>query len=548
MKDQLMSFSGQTSCLPYVIRRPAIIPRMETSSGLQRIARSAVLVMIGMVLSNLIGLARTTLLASLFGTGFALDSFLAANRVPEMIFNLVAGGALASAFVPMYMDFLVRQDRSSADRLASSIATWLFTSLGACSLLCAIWPEPILHWLIVPGFSPEQVHATADLLRILLLSPILFGFSGLLMGVLNSHHRFFFSAIAPMFYPLGQIFGAVVLAPTMGVSGLAWGAVLGAFLHLAVQLPAWFALRSRFRPSWGRDMPAVREVVRLMAPRLVGQSAVQFNFMVNLFLASTQPSGSITAVQLGWSLMMMPEIAIAQAAAVAALPSFSAQASRGEYEALRTSLVALLRAVFFLALPASLGLILLGDSLVRVIFERGAFNARSTEMVTWALSLYAAGLFSHSLLEVLTRGYYALKDTLTPVIFSTVGVGVNIVLSILFVYLFGAIGWLPLGGLALATTLASVIETSILMILLRRRLGGLLDAAARSSFLQTIAASGVMSAALIAWRFGTGSGAPALVALGGMGLGVLVYGVVAWRIGSHEARSLWGIVRNRLRI
>jgi putative peptidoglycan lipid II flippase len=526
---------------------PAIIQRMPSSTGLQRIARSATLVMLGMVLSNLIGLVRTTLVASAFGTGPALDSFWAANRVPELIFNLVAGGALASAFLPTYTDFLVRKDRAGADRLVSAIATWLFVCLSASSLLCALWAEPILQWLIVPGFSADQVHATAGLLRILLLSPALFGISGLLMGVLNAHQRFFFSALAPMFYPLGQIFGAVVLAPTMGVAGLAWGAVLGACLHLTVQLPAWFALRSRFRPTWGAGQPAVGQVMRLMTPRLIGQSAVQLNFTVNTILASTQPFGSITALQLAWSLMMMPEIAIAQAAAVAALPSFSAQASRGELDALRTSMVSLLRGVFFLALPASVGLIFLGEPLVRLIFERGQFNARSTEMVTWALYFYAAGLFSHSLLEVLTRGYYALKDTLTPVIYSTLGVALAIVLSIVFSYAFTSLGWMPLGGLALGTTLASIMETSILAVLLRRKMGGWLDRPAWASFLRTILASILMAAALMGWRSISGTFSPAVVALGGIAIGILAYGIASWVTGSPEAKSIMGVLGKALR-
>jgi putative peptidoglycan lipid II flippase len=520
---------------------------MTTSTATNRIARSAGVVMIGMVLSNLIGLARTTLVASAFGTGPALDSFWAANNVPQIIFNLVAGGALASAFIPTYTDFLMQNDRAGADRLVSAIATWLFVILSLSSLFCAWFAEPILRWLIAPGFSAEQIQSAAGLLRILLLSPTLFGLSGLLMGVLNSHHRFFFSALAPMFYPLGQIFGAVVLAPSMGVAGLAWGAVLGSFLHLVVQIPSWTALHSRFRPTWGTDLPAVRQVMRLMAPRLVGQSAVQLNFTVNTILASAQPAGSITAVNLAWSLMLMPEIAIAQAIAVAALPTFSGQASRGEFEQLRTSLTTILRAVFFLALPASLGLILLGEPLVRWIFERGEFNAQSTNMVTWALYFYAAGLFSHSLLEVLTRGYYALKDTLTPVVFSTLGMGIAILLSIFFSRAFVSVGWMPHGGLALGTTLASLVETTILIILLRQKLGTLMDSDAWSSVLRTLLASILMGIALLAWRYYSGAFASIIIALGGIMVGLFTYATTAWLAGSPEARNLLTIACRRLR-
>ena len=518
------------------------------STAVRGIARAAVVVMVGMVISSVVGLLRQILIARFFGTGAAFDAFNTANRLPDFLFNLIAGGALASAFIPTYTGFLSSSDFRGAGRLASAIASWIFVLLISASCLAWIFAYPLVHFLLAPGYTdPDQIQTTVSLLRILILCPTFFGLSGLVMGILNAHRRFFFSAIAPVFYQLGMIAGLMLLAPRWGIYGLAWGAVAGAMLHLTIQLPALLSLRINLRPMLDATNPAVRTVVRLMAPRLLGQSAVQLNFLVNAILASSQPAGSLSAITWAFSLMMMPEIAVAQASAIAALPTFSAQASQGRTDVMRSSLASVLRAVFFLALPASVGLMILATPIVRIVFERGSFDARSTQMVAWALVFYAAGLTAHSMEEILVRAYFALQNTLTPASVSVGGMVLNVALSLLLVGVFSAAGWMPHGALALANTLATIAEMTVLIVILRRKFQGLLDRDGWLSLGRTVISSAAMAAALLLWVQMLPSESKWVVGLGGISAGLVVYAGVSLAIGSQEARSTLRTVAAKIR-
>jgi putative peptidoglycan lipid II flippase len=522
---------------------------MESSpSAARSITRSAFVVMVGLVLSNVVGLLRDILVTRAFGTGADYDSFNAANRLPEFLFFLMAGGALASAFIPTYTAFLVAEKRRDADRLASAVGSWIFLLLAAGSALCAVFAPQLVERVIAPGYTdPDQVRKTIALLRILLICPAVFGISGLMMGILNAHQRFFFSALAPTFYSLGWIAGVLLLAPSMGIFGLAWGVVLGAVMHLAVQLPALLSLRSALRISLDAADPAVRNVVRLMAPRVIGQSAVQLNFLVNTFLTSGQPAGSLSAITLAFKLMLMPEIAVAQAAGTAAFPTLSAQFSRGQIDPMRSTVVSVLRGVFFLALPAAVGLFVLARPIVRMVFERGAFDAHSTDMVSWALMFYALGLVAHSLLEVLARAFYAMQDTASPVAVSVGGMALNVVLSLLLIAVFTAAGRMPHGALALANSLATVVEMAVLVLLLRRKIRWLMDRSAWLSIGRTILASALLGAALWIWGGAMQSVSLWILGFGGIAGGMAVYIAASLLLGSTEAASALRTIIARLR-
>jgi putative peptidoglycan lipid II flippase len=410
-----------------------------------------------------------------------------------------------------------------------------------------LFAPALVRGLIAPGFTqPDQIQKTVTLLRILFLCPFFFGLSGLVMGILNSHRRFFFASLAPMFYPLGMIIGIGLLVPRWGIYGLAWGAVLGSILHLSIQLPALFALHSKYRLTLDYTNRYVRNVVRLMAPRLLGQAAVQLNFLVNTILASAQPVGSLSAITWAFSLMMMPEIAVAQAGAIAALPTLSAQASQGQWESMRISLVSVLRVVFFLALPASVGLIVLSRPIVQMVFERGSFDSHSTDMVTWALVFYAAGLVAHSMVEVLVRAYFALQDTYTPAVVSVGGMVLNVALSILLVRVFSNAGWMPHGGLALAVTLATMVEMTILILILRRKMNGWMNRSSWISFGRTCLSSAVLAVVLWLWLQACGSASKWIVGLGGVFIGLTVYGVLNLLLGSPEEKAVIRSVEGRL--
>ncbi len=513
----------------------------------RQIARAAGVVMAAFVVSNLTGLLRQILVSDAFGTGGEIDAFNAAARFPDLLFQLVAGGALASAFVPTFTGYLAREDRSGAWQLASAVLNLVILVLTIISLAAWFFAPQIAQRILVPYFSPAQQALTAALLRIMLLATVIFGVSGLLMGTLNAHQRFLLPALAPTMYWLGMIFGVLFLVPRSGIHGLAWGAVLGAGLHLAIQLPGLARLGGRYFPTLGLHLPAVREVARLMAPRLLGVAVVQLNFLVNTILASGQPEGSLTAITLAWAIMTMPQVVIAQAIAIAALPTFSAQVARGEQDEMRGSLAATLRGVLLLSVPAALGLIVLRTPVVALLFQRGQFGGLSTDLVAWALLWYAAGLVAHSMVEILSRAFYALHDTRTPVLVGAGAMSLNVILSIGFASLFVRVGWAPHGGLALANSFATTLEAVVLLVLMRRRLAGLDGNRLLAGAGSAAAAAGVMVLALWIWLSRMGGLSPAVAGGGGVLLGGLVYGLAVLALRVPEARLLVGLVRERFR-
>lgn len=502
--------------------------------------------MAAFLLSNLTGLVRQILIAQAFGTNRALDAFTVAQRFPGILFDLVAGGALASAFVPAFTTLLTRDQRASAWRLASGVLTLAALLLALISAISAGLAPSVIRW-IGAGLPPAEQALAADLLRILLLAPTIFGVSGLLMGILNAHQHFLLPALAPSFYWLGMIFGLVVWVPTQGVHGLAWGAVLGAGLHLAVQLPGLRGLpERRLRLSLDLGNPAVREVIRLMGPRLLGVAAVQLNFVVNTALASYLAGGA-SALEYAWRIFTMPQVIIAQGIAIAALPAFSTMAARGETGAIRASLADTLRLVLFLTLPATIGLLLLGEPVIALFFQRGRFDAASTALVAWALTFYTLGLVSHSVVEIVARAYYALKDTWTPVWVGASAMGINLGLSLALAAGFTQLGWAPHGGLALANTLATTAEMIVLVVLMRRRLGGLALGRLWPGVWRAALAAGVMGAGGLAWLAGTAGASPWVIGLGGVAVLGAVFWLTAYALGSPDARQLPDLALKRLR-
>lgn len=519
----------------------------QPASANRQIARAAGTVMAAFVLSNLVGLLRGILIYRAFGTSAELDSFNAANRVTEVLFNLIAGGALGSAFIPTFTGFLTRGDKPGAWKLAASIANILVVALTAVSALAAVFaPQVVRYGLFIlnPGGSPGQEALTVNLLRILLPGVVIFGLSGLVMGILNAHQRFLVPALAPVMYSLGMIAGVLFLPDSWGIFRLAWGALAGSALHLLVQLPALFRLKFRYNLGFNWGEAAVREVVRLFGPRVFGVAVVQLNFIVNTILALNQPEGSVSAISLAFSLMLMPQMAIAQSIAIASLPAFSAQVAEGKYAEMRASLAATLRGVLLLAVPAAAGLLFLRQPLISLLYEDGTvFTARSTEMVAWALLWYALGLVGHSLVEIVSRAFYALHDTRTPVLVGAAAMGLNVVYSLLFSRLFLQAGWMPHGGLALANALATTLEMAVLLFLMRRRLDGLEGPRVLNALWKAAAAAALMSAGLAAWLRWLPVSSTLVLALGGVAIGTLLYAGAAAALRVEELGRLWSYLR-----
>ena len=504
--------------------------------------------MLAFAFAQLVGLLRRILVAQAFGVGAEMDAFIAANRVSETLFNLVAGGALGSAFIPTFTGFLAKEDKKSAWKLASAIANWVFLVLSLLAALAAFFAPQIVRHVLAPGFSanPIQFTLTVNLLRIQLASAILFGLSGLVMGILNSHQVFLIPALTPSMYQLGMIFGVLVLSPSMGIYGLAWGVVIGALFHLLLQLPVLIKQRGKYSLTLGFGDAAAREVIRLMGPRLLGVAVVQLNFWVNIWLASRMPEGSVAGIEYGFALMLMAQVAIAQSIATAAMPTFAAQYALGKLDDVRHSLAASLRGVTLLSVPAAVGLIILRVPLITLLYQRGEFDARSTQLVAWALLWYAIGLVGHSVMEILARAFYALHDTKTPVLVGIGAMSLNVVFSVTFAALFTRIGWMPHGGLALANSLATALEMVGLMILMRKRLNGINGKSIARGFAQAAVAALGMGIALVWWQQATATSATWVVAMGGIAFGGIVYLLGMLILKVPEIRQLKEMIQRRL--
>jgi putative peptidoglycan lipid II flippase len=520
------------------------------TSANRQIARAAGTVIIAFLITQLTGLVRGILIYRAFGTTADLDSFNAANRVTEVLYNLMAGGALGSAFIPTFTALLTKEQRERAWKLASSIANLLLAVLTLACLVAAIFAPQIVRYglfLLAPDQSPGQEALTTHLLRLMLPTVVIFGLSGLAMGILNAHQKFWLPAIAPAMYSLGQIVAVLFFPKELGIVRLAWGAVLGALLHLLVQAPDLLRLRGQFSLMLGLRLQEVRQVIILMGPRIIGVAVVQINFVVNTIVALSLPEGSVSSISLAFMWMLMPQAAIAQSVAIAAMPTFSAQVAAGKLDELRSSLTASLRGVLLLAIPASLGLILLRTPLIRLLYERGEFTAHSTEMVTWALLWYALGLTGHSLLEVIVRAFYAMHDTRTPVGVGVAAMGLNVALSLTLPGVFNNLGWLPLGGLALANSLATTLEMLTLLLLIRHRLKGINGWRLLVGVRQAILGTVVMGLLVWGWLALSAGRSTLAAAAGGALVGAGAYALAAWAQGLPEAHQLWGAFIRRLR-
>lgn len=497
-------------------------------ANVKTIARAATLVMVFFALSRVLGLVRDVVVASQFGTSAEYDAYLAAFKLPDLLFNVISGGALGSAFIPTFTDYLARDDRAGAWRLASAIINWLLIILSSVALVAAIFAPVLVRSVIAPGFSdPAQIALTAEIMRWLLISTVIFGVSGLLMGVLNAHQHFLLPAIAPVLYNLFIVGGAWFLGPVWGVKGLATGVVAGSVAHLLVQLPGIARYGGRYVPVLAPSDPGVRQVARLMGPRMLGLAAIRLNVVWDGILASWLTAGSLSGLDFGWRLMLLPQGIIAQSVAAAAFPTFSALASQKEWEKLQQAFISTMRGVLYLAIPASVGLLMLGRPIIRVLYQRNAFDDASTTATMWALTFYTLGLVAHSLIEILTRAFYALKNTKTPVTIGVAAMALNIPLSWVLMMLFRRAGWPPHAGIAFATSIAVTLEMLWLTRELRRLPGMLSVRPILPALLKMLLAGGGMALGLWGIRLTLAGLSAWVVAPVGVATGVGVYGILS---------------------
>lgn len=438
----------------------------ESFARRRHLARNTLSVMVFFALAAGAALVRNVVIAQRFGVGADLDAYYASFRLPDLLFTVVAGGALATAFIPVFAELLAKGNALGAWRLAAAITNLVVLVVCGLVVVVGLLAPWLVQHLVAPGFDAAQQAETALLMRLVLISTLLFAISAVQGSVLHGFKHFLLPALAPVLYPLGIAAGALWLAPTWGVRGLAAGAVVGAFLHLVVKVPGLVHYGFRWWPVLELSNPVVRRVLVLVGPRVLDLGVFHLTMLATTNLASRLGAGSVSALEWGWHAMQLPETVIGTSLGLVAFPTMAELAARRDLDGLRRTLGETLRTVIALSAPASLALILLGRPLLELLYQRGAFDARATDAVYGALCCYALGLMGHASLELAARAFFARQDTVTPLLIASGSAALNIGLGVLLMT--------PLGhaGLALANSVAVSAEVLFLLLILRGRLRG----------------------------------------------------------------------------
>ena len=447
---------------------------------MSHIARSSLIVAVFFGLDKILGFARQVMVAHQFALTYNIDVFNAANNIPDLLSALISGGALGVALIPVLSEYLERSGRPSAWDLFARIINLAFLVTAALSLLIAVFARPLVEIVIAPGFPAPQKALTVELMRLDLVAIVIFSISGLVMAGLQANQHFLLPAMAPALYNLGQIFGVAVLAPSqglrlgplhlpafgLGIHGLVYGVILGALLHLFIQVPG--LIRYGFRWNAGIDLhnPGVRQVLALLGPRVLTMFFLQLFFIVRDHMASGLGEGAVTALNYGWFIMQVPETLIGTSIAIALLPTLSEQFTRGELDNMRETINRAIRSILALSLPATALLAVALPPLVQRVF---GFDQAGTNLVVWAARAYLLGLIGQCLLEVASRSFYAQQDARTPLYVAALNAGAYIIFASLLSPRMGTT------GIALANTLAFTGEALLLLYLLNRRLPGLMQ-------------------------------------------------------------------------
>lgn len=492
---------------------PASTPALQTPNA-SRIARSAALVIGILAFGKLFSLSEKWIGLDRFGVGIDWDTFAAANQLPEQLYNLIGGGALAFAFIPVFSALLNRGKTNDAWNLAANVLNTIFLAALSLSILVFLTAPWLVAHVLAPGFAspylntdalhspfhgellgllmrPDRVMQTANLMRILLLSLMIFSVSGLCMGILHTHQRFLLPSIAPIMFDVGNLFGVAVLARSFGIYGAAMGAVIGASLHLLIQLPGLWRVRARWVPYLNWRNPSLREVIKLMIPRAIGLALANLNLLIAYNIASGLESGSVAAFNRGWTLMQLPQTLIGTAMGIVIFPTLALLSASGDLKGKRAAMSGALRFILIASIPAALMMAVAGRPLVGIL-EGGAFDPTGADRVFWVLQMFALGIVTWSGVEIVARSFYADKDMITPLLTTLVELVLNVLLAILF------IRWFQVAGLALANSIAVGVELILLMVVLQRRWQGIDGRALWTTTLKTLGASAVMVVAMVA--------------------------------------------------
>jgi putative peptidoglycan lipid II flippase len=483
---------------PEIPGQPAVSPspaEPAPAGGGSRLARSAGIIGVATAGSRVLGLVRDQILAYFFGAADDMDAFNVAFRVPNLLRDLFAEGAMTAAFVPTFTRYLRLHGREAAWRLGNLVVNTLVAVTLVLVLLGMVFAEPLVtlfarEYREVPG----KLQLAVSLARIAFPFLTLVAVAAACMGMLNSLRRFFVPAFSPAMFNVGSIVTVLTLVPVFSTLGIrpiyavVFGALIGGAAQILIQLPQLRREGYRYKPILDLRHPGLREIMILMGPGTIGLAAVQVNVLVNTILATGQGTGAVSWLNYAFRLMYMPIGLFGVSIATAALPSISARAAEDDLRGMRATVSSGLRMMLMLNVPATVGLVVLAQPIVALLFERGSFTPADTAATAAALMFYAPGLVGYSAVKIAAPTFYALRDSRTPVVVSGVTVGVNVVLNVLLVRVLGY------RGLALGTALAAIFNAGVLLALLRGRLAGIDGRRLAAAFGKIVGASVAMGA------------------------------------------------------
>ncbi len=514
----------------------------------RRVAKAAGVVGAATLLSRIFGFARDVVIAYFFGAGLSSDAFFVAFRIPNLLRRLFAEGSLSIAFIPVFSEYLAKRGSEEAFKMARS-AMRLLSVILVLVAMTGILLSPIIIRLIAPGFidSPEKLSLTILLTRIMFPYIFFIGLVALAMGILNVLDHFAAPALAPVFLNFAMICSVFILSPHLEnpVVGLAIGVIAGGILQLSLQIPFLIKKKIYFWKKTTFFHPGLKKIGLLMLPAIFGAAVYQINILIGTLLASLLPEGSVSYLYYADRLVQFPLGIFAIATATAVLPSLSRQAAANDMKDFKKTFTFAMKLVFFITIPSMIGLIVLREPIVALLFKRGAFSPEAVRLTAFALLCYSTGLWAFSAVRVVISTFYALQDTKTPAKMAVYSIIANLVLGIILM--------VPLahGGLALATALSSMLNLGLLLVILKRKLGSLGWRSISVSACKTTLSSIIMGA--IVWYVSihliSAQESTLTELLSGIAvsvtMGATVFGLAAFFLKSRELASVFEIVKQR---
>ncbi|MEK7503565.1 MAG: murein biosynthesis integral membrane protein MurJ [Patescibacteria group bacterium] len=462
------------------------------------------------LISRLLGLIRDRLLAGTFGAGPELDIYFAAFRIPDFVYGILIMGGVTAIFLPVFAESFKKNEKEAWTLVNNVLNCFLILLIAICGILAIF--TPFLMDFIAPGFNTEQKTLAVALSRIMFLSPIFLGLSAIFSGILHYFNRFLAYSIVPVFYNLGIIGGILFFVPSFGVWGLAYGVILGAFLHWIVQIPVAQASGFKYRPIFNFKYPGLIKIFKLMLPRTIGTAAYNLNLMVITAIASTLTTGSIAIFNFANNIQYLPIGIVGASFAVASFPFLSRAWVNGQKQEFLDHFSLTLRQMAFAIIPVSLFLFLLRAQIIRLVLGTGEFTWQDTRLTAASLGLFCLGIFAASCIPFLARVFYSFQNTKIPVVISFFSMALNVILGFLFVWLLGftnpfqqfIAGILKLTdikdigvvGLALAMSLSGLFQCFLLLFFLRKTLGHIRLKEIGKSFFKIVFATILMSSAV----------------------------------------------------